>query len=831
MEQRERTINALRGLVAEGTTLVVIHSSLARLRVSPNRVVWDVVAAIDDLVERGMTVAVPTFTFSFCGSGLYDHLLSKSEVGILGDALLKREGARRTVHPIYSFAVIGDLSDRLCACANTTTFGDDSIFAEFERHDALIVMLGCDWKNATPFHRYEEIANVPYRYFKDFTGIIRHSPEERPIAARMFVRDLFVDAKNNFDPLVETLRARDEVRSAVIGDALVEAASLGAIGQVAREQLARKPWSYVGNRGQAKKRYEAQSHDALRLTLLGSSNLSLLVKHLSERAETMLPERHVEVQSCSYGQMFESILDRSSELMASPDASVTFFVDRLEDLLAQPFVETISAEAIAERVQQYVSLIQRYRRERGGLIVVHRFARLQGPLQHTADDTNENGVAARVEQANLLLSERLSELEECVIFDPLRLAGNCERIIDSRLWLLGRFPYSEEFSRALAEEYVRTTLSYAGLTTRLIVVDLDNTLWGGIVGEDGVENVLIGGDFPGNAFSHFQSALKQLKEQGVALAICSKNDELIAQETMEKHPDMILRSTDFVAKRINWEPKWINLQAIVDELNLSLRNVLFVDDNPIEREQMRRQLDEVKILDLPEDPALYTDALRECQWLSFHHIGKEDRLRVKTYQQRATTMAAKEEFSDLASFISSLNMTVTLQPLTQDNRRRALQLLQKTNQFNTTTRRHDAKALRARQDDGAQVIVVAVEDRFTARENMGLLILCPNPKEPTQLQIETYLLSCRVLGKGVEIAVLDYVRSWARDCGFTRLYGEVIKTERNVPAQRVYQDAGFEHMGEGWWSSSTEAPARVLNIKMKDEALRMQSRSKYEVTP
>ncbi|MEO0034372.1 MAG: hypothetical protein RLZZ501_395, partial [Pseudomonadota bacterium] len=348
------------------------------------------------------------------------------------------------------------------------------------------------------------------------------------------------------------------------------------------------------------------------------------------------------------------------------------------------------------------------------------------------------------------------------------------------------------------------TLAVLGKSTRLVVVDLDNTLWGGVLGEDGVEGLAIGGDYPGNAYAAFQRHLKALTRRGIALAIASKNDTDLALRALETLPAMVLRPGDFSAHRINWQPKWRNLREIAAELALGEASILFIDDNPAEREAIRRNLPAVRVLDLPADPTGYVDALESCPYLAAATVTAEDRGRIEDYARRRERTQARSEAASLEDFFAGLEMRLTLAPLMPGNGERAAQLCQKTNQFNTTTRRYGLRDLEALRDGGADVVVIGLEDRQSPFENIGLLIL--RPEEDGAGRIDLYLLSCRVLGRGLETAVPRWAVLRAARRHWPILRGEIIPTERNSPARGVFAAAGFDDAGEGHWTIETTSP-------------------------
>ena len=282
-----------------------------------------------------------------------------------------------------------------------------------------------------------------------------------------------------------------------------------------------------------------------------------------------------------------------------------------------------------------------------------------------------------------------------------------------------------------------------------------------------------------------------------------KNDEDNALKAIDLLPDMKIRSSDIVAHRINWNPKWQNIAEIADDLSLGLANILFIDDNPVEREQVRRHLPEVKVLELPKDPSGYLDAVLECPWLECLTVTAEDSKRVKSYKNRTRSLQSRNQFDDVEEFYASLQPKITFAPLAEDNKVRAVQLVQKTNQFNTTTKRYSQAELEEMVSEGSDVYVLGVEDKFFEFENIGVLIVKWNKLDAGVAVIDSYILSCRVLGRGLEKAILGHIRDLSWKKGAKKLYGELYKTERNTPAQRVFKDSGFVETDRIWSTDLT----------------------------
>jgi FkbH-like protein len=797
MAARETILTALLRVLPEKSGIAVIHSSLADLVPPVTFSFWDALYALDALVRRGWTLALPAFTFTFCNGSVFSATKSRSEVGILSDALLCNfHDAVRTCHPIYSFAVIGPRASEILDCRSNTTFGDDSPFGLFEREQATVVMMGCPWAYNTQFHRYEEMAAVPYRYPKVFAGIADFGAGPQIARTTMWVRDLAADPINDFSPAVRNLRENSLIASAPLWRGSIEAASIQNIARICRSDLSANPYAYVANAAKVShvlsQRAEANSQPAVRVAVLGSFNLHFLEQAWQSRLAELLPERRIEHYAMAFGQLRPEILDLGSGLHAF-NPSIRVFCDRVEDVVGG---DCHSSERAVESVREYAELIAQFHKSIGGWTIVHRFAAFATVTD--VDDTN----AARCDQLNAVLDEILGPMSGIVWVDVgAEAAAHDGAVSDPRLWYIGRFAFAQSFSKRLSHRWASLTLAILSKTSRVVVIDLDNTLWGGVLGEDGITGIKVGGDYPGNAFAAFQRTLKALPRRGILLAICSKNDEDMALQAIDELPSMVLRSRDISARRINWEPKWQNIQEIAAELNVGLDSVLFVDDNPVEREAVHRNLPGVKILDLPPDPAGFADTLRESPYLAVVTITAEDARRADDFKARKQRAAERTQSASLEDYYASLNMMMSLSPLSAGNVQRAAQLCQKTNQFNSTTRRYDQRQLEKLAESGADVIVIGLADRYSPAENIGLLVLVP--EDETTGMIDLYLLSCRVLGRGIETAIPRWAIGRAAQRGWSRLRGEVIETERNMPIRNIFADAGFDADGRGRWITNT----------------------------
>jgi HAD-superfamily phosphatase, subfamily IIIC/FkbH-like domain len=379
-----------------------------------------------------------------------------------------------------------------------------------------------------------------------------------------------------------------------------------------------------------------------------------------------------------------------------------------------------------------------------------------------------------------------------------------ERVRDARRWYLASIPFSDSFLPVLAGEYLRYLRPLKGQTRKCVVLDLDNTLWGGVIGEDGFDQIKIGGTAaPGNAFRDFQRALLALQQRGILLAVCSKNNPEDVWPVFDKHPGMVLRREHLAAWRINWQDKATNIRELARDLNIGLDSLVFLDDNPAERGLVRQEVPQVLTVEMPTDPALYVRTLLALDVFEVLTLTEEDRNRGRLYREQQERKAFEEQLEhaaesggDLTDYLRGLQMRVTIASATDFTLPRIAQLINKTNQFNVTTRRYteaEVRALAADRDHW-RIYSVHVSDRFG---DSGLTGVAMVRTEGEVWEVDNFLLSCRVLGRGVEDALMTHVIHEAAAAGASRLRGVFIKTAKNAPAADFFEKQGFLATGAG----------------------------------
>ncbi|HXA49081.1 MAG TPA: HAD-IIIC family phosphatase, partial [Candidatus Acidoferrum sp.] len=381
---------------------------------------------------------------------------------------------------------------------------------------------------------------------------------------------------------------------------------------------------------------------------------------------------------------------------------------------------------------------------------------------------------------------------------------------DARKWLTVRLPIASANLPHMAAEWLRFLHPLTGKVAKCVAVDLDNTLWGGVIGEDGMNGIKLGAEYPGAAFQEVQRALLDLTRRGILLAICSKNNPADALEALEGHAGMLLRPRDFAATRINWNPKARSLREIAEELNIGLDSVAFLDDNPVERQHVREQTPEVILLDLPEDPMAFAGIVRDCPWFERLSLSEEDRQRGAYYAAQKERAELERAVTSKEDFYRSLEQVCEIALVNDATLARVAQLTQKTNQFNLTTKRYTEQQIAALRDcHGWRVWSLRVTDRYA---DNGLVAVAISKVEDGVCEIDTFLMSCRVIGRTVETALLAKIAADAKKSGAARLQGRFIPTKKNAPAAEFYKDHGFQEGEEGLWAMDL----REMSISMPE---------------
>ena len=369
-------------------------------------------------------------------------------------------------------------------------------------------------------------------------------------------------------------------------------------------------------------------------------------------------------------------------------------------------------------------------------------------------------------------------------------------------YFFGDIKISIDYIPKFADELLRYVNAVMGITKKCIVLDLDNTLWGGVIGEDGFDNIKLGDDPVGRSFVEFQKRLLALNQRGIILAINSKNNFEDAMEVIKEHPSMILREDNFACMKINWNDKVTNLQEISKELNIGLDSMVFFDDDLINQEFVKASLPEVLVIELQNDSSQFAQIITEMKEFDVLKITEEDVKRNEMYLVQKKRTELKNKIVDFDEFLKQMNIEVNIKKANSFTIPRISQLTLKTNQFNLTTKRYQQEEISSFSSDKDRIVeCVQVSDKFGDNGITGVYII--EKKDSKEWIIDTFLLSCRIMGRKVEEAMLYQIIEKAKNLGIKRIKGKFIPTKKNKPAENFYSDYGFKKEG-GYWVFNTE---------------------------
>ncbi|HET9847204.1 MAG TPA: HAD-IIIC family phosphatase [Candidatus Dormibacteraeota bacterium] len=502
-----------------------------------------------------------------------------------------------------------------------------------------------------------------------------------------------------------------------------------------------------------------------------------------------------------YGQYRQEIIDPDSAIYRFAPDFVVIAVHH--GALELPTLSESPEEVLAAETARWQRLWQVLAERSGARVIQHNFAiPPEVPLGHLAARVSGSRYAM-MQELNIRLGAAASDA--VLIVDCERLASTFGKgaWFDSRYWNAAKQAVALDALPMLARHTVSVMAAALGLNRKCLVLDLDNTLWGGVVGEDGLSGIALGQGTPAaEAFVAFQDYILQLNEKGIILAVASKNNEADARAVFEHHPEMRIRLADLAAFFCNWDDKATNLRRIAEQLNLGLDALTVADDNPAERALVRAMLPEVDVIPLPEDPSGYVRALSDYLRFETAALTTEDRTRTQQYRMRSAASALAASAEGIEDFYRSLEMEARIAPFDEFHLPRIAQLINKTNQFNLTTRRYTPEELRALMRDPTVIHrYLKLRDRFG---DHGLVSVLIARRAGTNLDIETWLMSCRVISRTVDAEMLAHLSELARQKGVDTIRGTYIPSARNAIVSEIYGKYGFVRVGSHDGATSWE---------------------------
>lgn len=571
--------------------------------------------------------------------------------------------------------------------------------------------------------------------------------------------------------------------------------------QAARELLAGagglRTWRFLAKLA-ADTSPEQSGLKPLRVALLSSFSIEFAQDAL--QAYGLTNGLRIEVYRAGFGAFRQEILDPGSGLYAFAPDVVILAVDGADwvpaayaDFDARTGAFDAQVTAFAAEVK---ALCEALRARSPARLIVHGFAPPQWPALGVLDARLAGGQKRFVHALNDALRSAADAVSEVHLLDYEAMVARhgAEHWNDDRMRLYARAPIAQTMLGHLAGETMRFLRAFIGMNRKCVVVDLDNTLWGGVIGEDGVAGIKLGTEYPGSAFVEFQRALRSLQRRGILLAIASKNNPADVEQVFAEHRGMLLGKEHFAEMQIHWEPKSASLERIAARLNIGLEHMVFVDDNPTECAQVRRALPMVTVIQLPARPEDYVRALLQDGWFDAVSTTAEDARRGALYQQRAQAEEMRATAGNLEEFYRDLDMEIDIVPVHAQTLARTAQLTQKTNQLNLTTRRYsEAQVAQRMADPRWTVLTVSVRDRFGDNGIVGVMMA---HEDGDRLDVDTLLLSCRVIGRTVETAMLAHLCGIAARAGLRAVTACLIPTDKNHPVRGMLPEHGFERVRE-----------------------------------
>ncbi|MEP6562538.1 MAG: HAD-IIIC family phosphatase, partial [Nakamurella sp.] len=522
-----------------------------------------------------------------------------------------------------------------------------------------------------------------------------------------------------------------------------------------------------------------------RIAVLGSYTTSQLTSLLPVAAARIGLD--VEIYESGYGQYRADVLNPDSELYSFGPDVVVLAVHEGE--VALPTLSADPEQAVDAELARWTSLWELIGTRLQADIVQHSFA--------IPPEVSLGHLALRMPGSRYAMLQRLNErLGELAVgrvslVDCERLAGIVGKYawFDARYFHLAKQAVGLNAVPLLVRHTAAVLGARLGLGKKCLVLDLDNTLWGGVLGEVGPHGISLGSGPVGEAYTAFQRYIKGLKDKGVVLAVCSKNNDQDVQEVLREHPDMVLRAEEFALIAASWQDKPQAVRHIAETLGIGLDSVVFVDDNPAEREAVRQLLPEVDVVALPAEPAGYVQALSSYPFFESSVVTADDVARTGQYQARASMTKLLGSVDSMEEYLASLDMQASFSTLNQTNTARVAQLIGKTNQFNLTTKRRTSAEVEALADDPAYLSqVVRLRDRFADHGIVGVLLAALRHNE---VEVDTWLLSCRVIGRGLEDEMMSKLIADAERAGCERILGTYRPTLKNSQVADLYPRLGF----------------------------------------
>lgn len=533
-----------------------------------------------------------------------------------------------------------------------------------------------------------------------------------------------------------------------------------------------------------------------RLAVLSNSTMDLIVPALVASAARR--GIALDVIQPSYDQVAQEALSPGSKINSSSPDAVLLALDYRALPLKLSLGDAEASSAIVRGIVAYLETLRNGIKANSNAVCIFQTVAppaetLFGNLDRALPGTLRN-----------LINDINGSLAEMVLASGdvlLDVAGLAETVglatwHNTQQWNMAKFSFSDELIPFYADHVARLVAAIWGKSRKVLVLDLDNTVWGGVIGDDGLEGIRVAqGDATGEAHLAVQRLALELRQRGIVLAVSSKNTDEVARAPFQQHPEMLLKLEHIAVFQANWSDKATNIQAIAEELSLGLDSIVFLDDNPVERRLVRQLLPQVAVPELPDDPAYYARTLAAGGYFEAVNLASEDLNRADFYRGNAKRASLQRQVGGVDAYLASLDMTISFRPFDAISRARIVQLINKSNQYNLTTRRYtDSEVAEAESDPKVFTLQVRLADIF-GDNGMISVVIC-RPAQAAIWEIDTWLMSCRVLGRKVEQMVLREILKHAHNTGIAKLIGTYRPTDRNKLVVDHYAKLGFTKTAE-----------------------------------
>ena len=502
-----------------------------------------------------------------------------------------------------------------------------------------------------------------------------------------------------------------------------------------------------------------------------------------------------------YNQFTQEILNDNSNLYKfKPDITFLLIDNRviLEDSFYFSNINSKNKKYTDEKINEIQNLIQVFTQKSQSKIVMANFVIPTYTSLGIYESKIEYGIKEIILNLNKKLKQLSRNIDSLYIYDFNSFVTKFgeKNILDYKKMNYGDIKINFDIIPHLIYDFLGYVKPILGLNKKCLVLDLDNTLWGNIIGEDGIEGIKIGPYPEGRSFVEFQKVIKALSENGIILAINSKNNQKDAMKAINEHPHMILREKDFSCIKINWNDKISNMREISNELNIGLDSIVFFDDDPVNRELLRMSIPEINTVELPKDPSTYAQILRNLNDFNTLKITKDDTHRKIMYKQEQNRQKLESSTENLNEYLKKLDIKIKIKLDDKFSISRISQLILKTNQFNLTTKRYQEEEIKEFVKDETMIVGCSeIEDKFGENGITNVFIIKTKPNEWI---IDTFLLSCRIMGRGIEEGIIGKILEIAKNKGIEKIIATFIPTEKNKPAENFLKNYGFEKEDEKW---------------------------------